>query len=98
MEMGAYADATQVGFGSIRSTLFKGRLCVMSGAGGTAPFFVPCGTFLIAHDAKCSRPISFVRWIVQSRSQAFVDVRDLVMGYVMGYLPTISENKFVLVL
>ena len=40
MEMGAYTDATQVGFGSIRSTLFKGRLCVMSGAGGTAPFFV----------------------------------------------------------
>ena len=37
--MGAHTDATQVGFGSIRSTLFKGRLCVMSGAGGTAPFF-----------------------------------------------------------
>ena len=33
--------ATQVGFGSIRSTLCKGRGCVMSGAGGTAPFFVP---------------------------------------------------------
>ena len=30
-------------------------------------------------------------------SESFVDVRDLVMGYVMGYLPTISENKFVLV-
>ena len=31
------------------------------------------------------------------RSQEFVDARNLVMGYVMGYLPTISENKFVLV-
>ena len=30
-------------------------------------------------------------------SGSFVDLSDLVMGYVMGYLPTISENKFVLV-
>ena len=56
-------------------------------------FFVPCGTFLIAHDSKCSRPISVVRCIVQGRSQEFVDVRNLVMGYVMGYLSTISEKK-----
>ena len=69
----------------------------MSGAGGTAPFFVPSGTFLIAHDSKCSRPISVVRWVVQGRSQAFVDVRNLVVGYVVGYISTISENKFVLV-
>ena len=69
----------------------------MSGAGGTAPFFVTCGTFLIAHDSKCSRPISVVRWVVQGRSQAFVDVRNLVVGYVVGYFSTISENKFVLV-
>ena len=69
----------------------------MSGAGGTAPFFVPCGTFLIAHDAKCSRPNSVVRWVVQGRLQAFVDVRNFVVGYVVGYLLTISENKFVLV-
>ena len=38
----------------------------MSGAGETAPFFVPCGFFLIPHDSKCSRPISVVRWVVQS--------------------------------
>ena len=35
---------------------------------GALPFFVPCGTFLIAHDAKCSRPNSLVRWVVQSRA------------------------------
>ena len=28
------------------------------------------------------------------RSQEFVDVRNLVMGYVMGYLSTISEKTF----
>ena len=39
MEMGAYTDATQVGFGSIRSTLCKEKGCVMRGADGTAPFF-----------------------------------------------------------
>ena len=61
------------------------------------PFFVPYGTFLIAHDAKCFRPIPIVRWVVQGRSQAFVDFRNLVVGYVVGYLLTISENKFVLV-
>ena len=60
-------------------------------------FFVPYGTFLIAHDSQGYRAISVVRWVVQSRSWAFVDVRDLVMGYVMGYFLTISENKFVLV-
>ena len=30
-------------------------------------------------------------------SQEFVDVRNLVMGYVMGYLPTILEKTFVFV-
>ena len=49
---------------------------------------------MIAHDSKCSRPISVVRCIVQGRSQEFVDVRNLVMGYVMGYLSTISEKTF----
>ena len=56
-------------------------------------FFVPYGTFLIAHDSKCSRPISVVRWVVQGCSQAFVDVRNLVVGY----FSTFPENKFVLV-
>ena len=31
------------------------------------------------------------------RLQEFVDVRNLVMGYVMGYLLTISEKTFVFV-
>ena len=66
-------------------------------SGWDRSFFVTCGTFLIAHDSKCSRPISVVRWVVQGRSQAFVDVRNLVVGYVVGYLLTISENTFVLV-
>ena len=64
------------------------------GTHGCSAFFVPCGTFLIAHDSKCSRPISVVRCIVQGRSQEFVDVRNLVVGYVVGYLPTISEKTF----
>ena len=33
----------------------------------------------------------------EGHSPAFVDVRNLVVGYVVGYLLTISENKFVLV-
>ena len=66
-------------------------------SGWDRSFFVPCGIFLIAHDAKCSRPISIVRWVVQGRSQAFVDVRNLVVGFVVGYSLTISKNKFVLV-
>ena len=65
--------------------------------GCSAVFFVPCGTFPIAHASKCSRPISVVRCIVQGRSQEFVDVRNLVVGYVVGYLPTISEKSFVVV-
>ena len=58
----------------------RGWGCVMSGAGGTAPFFVLCGTFLIAHDSKCSRPISVVRWVVRGRSQAFATCREMVVG------------------
>ena len=73
------------------------RTLCWQGTHQCSAFFVPCGTFLIAHDSKCSRPISVVRWVVRGRSQAFVDVRNLVVGYVVGYFSTISENKFVLV-
>ena len=45
------------------------------------------------YDSKCSRPISVTRWIVQGRSEAFMDVRNLMVGY----FSTILENKFILV-
>ena len=72
---------------------FHGYDCVTRRSGTPAsglPICVPFGTFLIADDSKCSRPISVVRCIVQGRSQEFVDVRNLVVGY----LSTISEKTF----
>ena len=41
------------------------------GTHGCSAFFVPYGTFLIAHDSKCSRPISVVRWVVRRSSWTF---------------------------
>ena len=35
-----------------------------------------------------------MRCIVQGRSQEFVDVRNLVVGYVVGYSSTILEKTF----
>ena len=50
-------------------------------AGHSSVLCLFCRTFLIAHDSKCSRPISVVRWVVQVRSQAFVDVLVPVVVY-----------------
>ena len=62
------------------------RTLCWQGTHQCSAFFVPCRTFLIAHDSKCSRPISVVRWVVQVRSQAFVD--DLVP--VVVYSPSLD--------